>query len=618
MTAEMGTAAATAVPGELVTRARAWAADDPDPVTRDELTSLIERACGPGGGDTGGSGTGGGTGSGTGGDAGAAAELADRFAGSLQFGTAGLRGELGAGPNRMNRAVVLRAAAGLVAVLVERGARGIVIGFDARHRSADFARDTARVASAAGLRAVLFPRPLPTPVLAFAVRHLGVDAGVMVTASHNPAPDNGYKVYLGTGSQLVAPDDAVIAAAIAAVGPVVGIALDDERVEVPDVDAPGGHAPADAPGGGTAGAPGGGLLTAYTARVAGLVGPTGPGRAGLRVVHTAVHGVGGPVFAAVAAAAGFGAPLQVPEQARPDPDFPTTPFPNPEESGVLDLAFDLARQTEADLVVASDPDADRCAVAVPDPAVEGGWRRLTGDEVGVLLASRLVGEAGPLAGVDPARTVFARTIVSSTWLDSIAAAHGVPVVRTLTGFKWLARVPGLRYAYEEALGYCVDPDGVADKDGISAGLLVLDLAARLADDGATLAEALDDLARAHGLHATSQLSLRVTDLAERDVALHRLRVAAPDRLGGLPVTRTDDLAAPADGLPPTPGLRLELAADAGPHGWVVVRPSGTERKLKCYLEVVLPDAVDVGAARSVAAATLAAVADDLRAVLTGA
>ena len=580
-------AAATPVPAELADRARAWAADDPDPATRGELTALLDRASGPDGDD-------------------AADELADRFAGSLQFGTAGLRGELGAGPNRMNRAVALRAAAGLVAFLVERGARGIVVGFDARHSSADIARDTARVASAAGLRAVLFPRPLPTPVLAFAVRHLGVDAGVMVTASHNPAPDNGYKVYLGDGSQLVAPDDGVIAERIAAVGPVSAIPLDDGRVVVPDVDAPVG------------GADGAGLLTAYTARAAGLVGPTGPGRDVLRVVHTSVHGVGGPVFAAVAAAAGFAAPLQVAEQARPDPDFPTTPFPNPEEPGVLDLAFALARQAEADLVVASDPDADRCAVAVPDPEAEGGWRRLTGDEVGVLLASRLVGEAGPLAGTDRARTAFARTIVSSTWLDAIGAAYGVPVVRTLTGFKWLSRVPRLRFAYEEALGYCVDPDAVADKDGVTAGLLVMDLAARLAADGATLAEALDDLVRAHGLHATSQLSIRVTDLSERDVALQRLADAAPVALGGLPVTGADDLSVPTDGLPPTPGRRLLLGGDGGPSGWVVVRPSGTERKLKCYLEVVLPDAVDVPRARSAGAALLTSISDELRAVLTGA
>jgi len=593
----------------LLAQARTWLADDPDPATRAELADLLERAVGDGAEVTG-----------------AAADLADRFAGSLQFGTAGLRGELGAGPNRMNRAVVLRAAAGLVGFLVQRGARGIVVGFDARHRSADFARDTARVASAAGLRAVLLPRPLPTPVLAFAVRHLGVDAGVMVTASHNPAPDNGYKIYLGDGSQLVSPDDAVVAARIAEVGPVSSIAADDAHVEVPDIDVPDLDAPdlpaadLDAPdvertGSGT------GLLAAYTDRVAGLVGACGPGRAGLRVVHTSVHGVGGPVFAAAAVAAGFAPPLQVPEQARPDPDFPTTPFPNPEEAGVLDLALDLARRTAADLVVANDPDADRCAVAIPDPTAPGAWRRLTGDEVGVLLASRLVGEAGPLAGVDPARTVFARTIVSSTWLDSIAAAHGVEVVRTLTGFKWLARVPRLRYAYEEALGYCVDPDGVADKDGISAALLVLDLAARLAADGATLADALDDLTRAHGVHATGQLSIRVADLAERDVALQRLRDAAPTALGGLDVTGSDDLAQPTDGLPPTPGLRLWLCGDGGLRGnggtraWVVVRPSGTERKLKCYLEVVVPDAGDLVAARSSAGLSLAAVTDELRAVL---
>ncbi len=582
---------------DLTVAARSWIADDPDPATRAELGALltaVERG-GPDG-------------------AASAAELADRFTGTLQFGTAGLRGELGAGPNRMNRAVVRRAAAGLVSSLVQSGAHGVVVGYDARHRSAEFARDTACVASAAGLRAVLLPRPLPTPVLAFAIRHLGLDAGVMVTASHNPAPDNGYKVYLRGGRQLVAPDDARIAAAIAAVGAVADIPLDDHLVEVPDVDT--------------------GLLADYVARVAGLVGPSGPGRSALTVVQTSVHGVGGPVFAAVTAAAGFAAPIEVAEQADPDPDFPTTPFPNPEETGVLDLAVALARESGADLVVAQDPDADRCAVAVPDPTADGGWRRLTGDEVGVLLGSRLVEQVAAeraeldmrIAGDDvPAGSiapVFARTIVSSTWLDAVAAAAGVPVVRTLTGFKWLARVPGMRYAYEEALGYCVDPAAVADKDGISAGLLVLDAAARLAATGRTLTDALDDLTRAHGVFATGQLSLRVSDLAERDVQLRRLRDAAPRTLGGLAVVATDDLSGPTDGLPPTTGLRLWLAssppdAPDGVSGWVVVRPSGTERTTKCYVEVVVPASADLAGARATAAATMAAVTADLRAALAG-
>ena len=586
---------------ELAGAVSAWIADDPDAATREELGALLTAAGA--------------------GDVAAAADLTDRFAGTLQFGTAGLRGELGAGPNRMNRSVVLRAAAGLVSTLVQSGAHGIVVGFDARHRSADFARDTARVASGAGLRAVLLPRPLPTPVLAFAVRHLGLDAGVMVTASHNPAPDNGYKVYLADGRQLVAPDDARIAAAIAAVGAVAGIPRDDRLVEVPDVDA--------------------GLLADYVARVAGLVGRSGPGRSAVKVVQTSVHGVGGPVFAAVTAAAGFTAPIEVAEQADPDPDFPTTPFPNPEEPGVLDLAVDLARRSGADLVIAQDPDADRCAVAVPDPGATGGWRRLTGDEVGVLLGSRLIEQVvveraeqewrvanddAPGTGVEP---VFARTIVSSTWLDAVAGAAGVPVVRTLTGFKWLARVPGLRYAYEEALGYCVDPAAVADKDGISAGLLVLDVAARLAATGRTLTDALDDLARAHGVFATGQLSIRVAELAERDVQLRRLADAAPRTLGGLDVTGVDDLSHPSDGLPPTTGLRLWLSAGDGTSGWVVVRPSGTERKTKCYLEVVVPVTADrpgapvpgdrdLDTARTTAAATLTAVTADVRAVLTGA
>lgn len=579
---------------ELTARAADWIADDPDPATRVELRALVQDTGSP--------------------DPtrarAAVADLSDRFAGSLSFGTAGLRGELGAGPNRMNRVVVLRAAAGLVAFLQERvggAGRGLVVGYDARHNSAAFARDTARVASAAGLRAVLLPRALPTPVLAGAVRRLGVDAGVMVTASHNPAPDNGYKVYLGDGRQLVAPDDAAIAALIAAVGPVAGIARNGELVEVPDVDAPGG------------------LLTAYVDRVAGLVGRTGPGRDRLRVVQTSVHGVGGPVFAAVAAAAGFPAPTVVPDQAEPDPDFPTTPFPNPEEPGVLDPALELARSTGADLVVAQDPDADRCAVAVPDGAADGGWRRLTGDEVGVLLAARLLdpslgGGSGALTGVEPARRVLARTIVSSTWIDALASAHGVPVVRTLTGFKWLSRVEGLRYAYEEALGYCLDPAAVADKDGISAGLVVADLAARLLADGRTVTGLLDELTRAHGVFLTGQLSLRVQQLSERDDQLRRLREGCPDTLGGLTVARVEDLAEPTDGLPPTPGLRLTLAGGGDPGGglagWVVVRPSGTERKTKSYLEISGPCGDDPRSARVTAAAALAAVSADLERVLT--
>ncbi|GAA1905886.1 phospho-sugar mutase [Streptomyces sodiiphilus] len=546
---------------DVTAQARQWLADDPDPQTRAELTALLEA------GDT--------------------AALAERFSGPLRFGTAGLRGELGAGPARMNRAVVIRAAAGLAAHLRRGAAPGqapgtVVIGYDARHRSADFARDTAAVMTGAGLRAVLLPRPLPTPVLAFAIRHLGAVAGVMVTASHNPPRDNGYKVYLQDGSQIAAPADTEIAAEIAAAGPVAGI-------------------PRPAQGWETAGDD---VLDAYLARAVGVLAEGSPRTT--RVVYTPLHGVGGPVLTAAFERAGFPSPVLVAEQARPDPDFPTVAFPNPEEPGAMDLAFATARETGPDLVIANDPDADRCAVAVPAPETPEGWRMLHGDEVGALLAARLVARK--------ARGAFATTIVSSSLVGRIAAAGGLPYTETLTGFKWLARVPGLRYAYEEALGYCVDPGGVRDKDGITAALLIAELAAVLRREGRTLTGLLDELAAEHGLHATAQLSVRVKDLSLISDAMHRLRQAPPRELAGLPVTRIEDLAAGAGGLPPTEGLRCALAG-SGPvaSARVVVRPSGTEPKLKCYLEVVVP--VEGSRERAAAVAAARATADTVLARL---
>ncbi|MET7985659.1 MULTISPECIES: phospho-sugar mutase [unclassified Streptomyces] len=536
---------------DIVARAEAWLAEDPDAETRDELAKLVE--------------------------AGDVAELTARFSGTLQFGTAGLRGELGAGPMRMNRSVVIRAAAGLAAYLKARGETGglVVIGYDARHKSADFARDTAAVMTGAGLRAAVLPRPLPTPVLAYAIRHLGAVAGVEVTASHNPPRDNGYKVYLGDGSQIVPPADAEIAAEIDAVRALADVPRPDSGWETLGEE----------------------VLDAYLARTDAVLAEGSPRTA--RTVYTAMHGVGKDVLLAAFARAGFPEPVLVAEQAEPDPDFPTVAFPNPEEPGAMDLAFAAARAAEPDLIIANDPDADRCAVAVRSGA---DWRMLRGDEVGALLAEHLVRRG--------ARGVFAESIVSSSLLGRIAEGAGLPYEETLTGFKWIARVEGLRFGYEEALGYCVDPDGVRDKDGITAALLITELASELKEQGRTLLDLLDDIAVAYGLHATDQLSVRVEDLSVIADAMRRLRERPPTELAGLAITRAEDLTRGTDRLPPTDGLRYTLDGAR-----VIVRPSGTEPKLKCYLEVVVPvdghDALPAAHAR--AAGLLTAIKRDLSA-----
>ncbi|MFJ3163223.1 phospho-sugar mutase [Streptomyces kanasensis] len=542
---------------DLIAQAEAWLAEDPDAETRDELARLLaDRDLD---------------------------ELAGRFAGTLQFGTAGLRGELGAGPMRMNRSVVIRAAAGLAAYLKDQGQAGglVVIGYDARYKSADFARDTAAVMVGAGLRAALLPRPLPTPVLAYAIRHLGAVAGVEVTASHNPPRDNGYKVYLGDGSQIVPPADAGIAARITDVRSLADVARAESGWDVLGDE----------------------VLDAYLERTDKVLTP-GTARSA-RVVYTAMHGVGKDVLLAAFARAGFPAPVLVEAQAEPDPAFPTVAFPNPEEPGAMDLAFATAREARPDLVIANDPDADRCAVAVPDDSVADGWRMLRGDEVGALLAAHLVDK-----GV---KGVFAESIVSSSLLGRIAAAAGVGHEETLTGFKWIARVEGLRYGYEEALGYCVDPEGVRDKDGITAALAVTELASELKERGRTLTDLLDDLAVAHGLHATDQLSVRVQDLTVIADAMRRLRQAPPTSLAGLTVARAEDLTHGSEALPPTDGLRYYLEGEY--RARVIVRPSGTEPKLKCYLEVVVPvaDAAALPEARTRASGVLAAIKQDLAA-----
>ncbi|MFD0380735.1 phospho-sugar mutase [Streptomyces sp. NPDC127112] len=541
---------------DLLTRARTWLAEDPDEETAAELRALI--------------------------DAGDTAELVDRFSGTLQFGTAGLRGELGAGPMRMNRSVVIRAAAGLAAYLKAQGHEGglVVVGYDARYKSADFARDTAAVMTGAGLRAAVLPRPLPTPVLAYAIRHLGAVAGVEVTASHNPPRDNGYKVYLGDGSQIVSPADAQIAAEIDAISTLASVPRPSDGWLQLDEE----------------------VLEAYLARTDAVLTPTSP--RGVRTVYTAMHGVGKDVVMAAFARHGFPEPVLVAEQAEPDPAFPTVAFPNPEEPGAMDLAFAKAAEVRPDIVIANDPDADRCAVAVPD---NGGWRMLRGDEVGALLAAHLVHKG--------AQGVFAESIVSSSLLGRIAEAANLGYEETLTGFKWISRVEGLRYGYEEALGYCVDPEGVRDKDGITAALLVAELASVLKEQGRTLTDLLDDLAMAHGLHHTDQLSVRVEDLSVIANAMARLRAEPPTALAGLRVVSAEDLSQGTDKLPPTDGLRYYLEGDYKAR--VICRPSGTEPKLKCYLEVVVPvaEASDLTSARARGQEILDTVKKDLAAAM---
>ncbi|MFM8599754.1 MAG: phospho-sugar mutase [Mycobacterium sp.] len=534
----------------LFDTARAWLAEDPDPVTAAELAALLTAA--------------------ESGDTSAAAELADAFDGTLQFGTAGLRGRLGPGSNRMNRVVVARAAAGLAAYLAAHGGSRVVVGYDARRNSDVFARDTAEIMAAAGIEAMVLPSALPTPVLAFAIRHLGCDAGVMVTASHNPPDDNGYKVYLGDGSQIVPPADAEISAQIAAVGSPASITRSSQ------------YAILD-----------GAVLDAYVARAVSLL---GEGPREVAAVYTALHGVGGEVFVRVVREAGFAAPATVAAQFEPDGRFPTVNFPNPEEPGAMDLALADARMTDADVIIANDPDADRCAAGI---RCAGDYRMLTGDEVGALLgwwiAERARRDGSPATGV------YAQSIVSGTLLERIAADAALGYATTLTGFKWIAKVPGLRFGYEEALGYCCDPDAVKDKDGITASLLMLELVAALKAEGRGPQDVLDDLARRHGLYATAQLSVRVADLSLIAAAMARLRADPPGSLAGRTVLRTDDLEQGVDGLPPTDGLRFTLA-DAR----VIVRPSGTEPKLKCYLQVVIPVTAGITDARAAAGAELKA------------
>ena len=513
---------------KLLAEVEEWIALDPDPRTAAQLRAWIEDKN--------------------------EAQLQRCFSGFLQFGTAGLRGPVGPGPSCMNRAVVQRAAAGIAAYMKKRGLTSVVIGRDARYGSEDFTEESAQIFSGAGMKVCVLPRPLPTPVLAYAVNALGADVGIMVTASHNPPEDNGYKVYLGgtvdgvryAGSQIVPPADVEIAAEIAAIKT---IQQKGSAWEVLDDTVFNEYV----------------VATSKLARIS----------ADVRVVYSAMHGVGTETLLATFKAAGFSDPILVKEQAQPDPDFPTVKFPNPEEPGAIDLSLKLAAEVDADIVIANDPDADRCAAAFNDPKL--GWRMMRGDEVGAVLGHYI---ATTMKESCFGKS-FANSIVSSSILGKIALAHGIEFHETLTGFKWLAKIPNLRFGYEEALGYAVDAMSVNDKDGISAALLLAQCAAELKRDGHTMAGYLENIWKTYGYHGTEQISIRVSNIAQVDKVLEKIRTNHPENLNGKALTRFIDLAKPEDDLPATNGVTMWF----GERVRVIVRPSGTEAKLKCYIEV---------------------------------
>lgn len=516
------------ITAELRAEAQEWIELDPDPKTAAQLQQWLNNEN--------------------------EAELRAAFSGFLQFGTAGLRGPIGPGPSRMNRAVVSRAAAGIASYMQERGLTSVVIGRDARHGSEDFTFESAAIFSGAGMQVYVLPRPLPTPVLAYAVRDLHVDCGIMVTASHNPPQDNGYKVYLGgvvdginyNASQIVSPADEQISTHIAQKnyelnrGTEWTILNDD-------------------------------VLDRYVARTA-LVAPT---RFAVKAVYTAMHGVGTETVQKVFERANFDAPILVSAQTNPDPDFPTVAFPNPEEPGAIDLSLEVARANSGDLVIANDPDADRCAAAIND---HGSWRMLSGDELGSLFGNYLALSA-PERFKD---RCFANSIVSSSLLSKIAKKHGIEFHETLTGFKWLAKLENLGFGYEEAIGYSVDPQTVNDKDGVSAAIMLARIAGELKAEGSSIGEYLEKISAEYGFHKTVQISIRVADLSSIGRILNSIRESQPVDIAGLKVLRFDDLLKPNGDLPPTDGLRFYLEKQVR----VIIRPSGTEPKVKCYIEVV--------------------------------
>lgn len=515
---------------DLRAEVQAWIADDPDPKTATQLQEWL--------------------------DTNNELELQTSFQGFLQFGTAGLRGPVRPGPSGMNRAVVGRTAAAIAMYMKERGLHSVVIGRDARHGSEDFTTETAEIMSGAGMDVFVLPRPLPTPVLAFATNELKCDVGIMVTASHNPPQDNGYKVYLGgivdgvnyRGSQIVSPTDEIIASHIAAIKmlssqprgnkwSIVGEDIIEKYIDI----------------------------TASIAKT--------PGN--LKIVYTAMHGVGTETLLRVFHKAGFPSPILVEAQAQPDPNFPTVSFPNPEEPGAIDLALQTARTFDADLVIANDPDADRLAAAVNDPV--SGWRMLRGDELGAIF--------GEVIARNSKQGIMANSIVSSTILSKIAKHYNLEFKQTLTGFKWLAKIDGLTFGYEEALGYAVDAKTVNDKDGISAAIKLAQIATDLAGEGKTLIDLLNEIWDRYGFHATEQISIRLTNISQVGKIMGNLRENPPTQIAGHSVTAIEDLAKPTDELPATDGLRIWLDGTIR----IIIRPSGTEAKMKCYIEVIEKD-----------------------------
>jgi phosphomannomutase len=524
------------ISAELRREVEAWIADDPDLATAELLQSYLDKDD--------------------------SAALTPLFSGFLQFGTAGLRGPIGAGPSCMNRAVVGRTAAGIARYMSKRGMKKVVIGRDARYGSEDYIFESAEILSGAGMDVYLLPRPLPTPVLAFATAELQCDLGIMVTASHNPPQDNGYKVYIGpdadgikyASSQIINPTDGFIAEEIAAITSLKSLPRGKEWTVL-----------------------GEDVITEYINRTIKIA----PHPGDLKIVYTAMHGVGTETVQRVFNHAGFATLILVDEQCTPDPDFPTVAFPNPEEPGAIDLALAKARDFGADLVIANDPDADRCAAAVNDPRV--GWRMLRGDELGVIFGEWI-------ARTHPKGT-FGNSIVSSSALRKIAAHYNVDFQEVLTGFKWLAKIEDLAFGYEEAIGYAVDSATVNDKDGISAALFLAQIATDLKRNGLTLLDLLDEVWTRHGFHGTEQISIRVADMGAITLLLSSLRENPPAEIAGIKVEKFDDLKNPVDGLPPTDGLRIWLAGGIR----IIIRPSGTEAKMKCYIEVIAKNSNEASA-----------------------
>jgi phosphomannomutase len=530
---------------DLLERAQQWMVADPSEETRAELAALLASS---------------------GSDEASRKELEARFSGPLEFGTAGLRGVLGAGESRMNRAVVLRTTHGLGKALLasfpDARERGVVIGYDGRHLSHTFAEDAACALAALGIRAHLFEHVVPTPVTSFAVKHLRAVGGVMVTASHNPPQYNGYKVYWANSAQIIPPVDGVIAHAIEqapSAKDVPRTSLDEARKSglVTTVE--------DA------------VIAAYDREVDALRFGAKP-RRDLRIVYTAMHGVGNVHALAALARAGFTDVFSVPEQAEPDPAFPTVAFPNPEEKGAMDLAMSHARARKAELILANDPDADRLAVAIP---LGSGFQQLTGNQVGVLLGHHLL-----VRGPKKNRPLVLASIVSSPELGNIARSLvelGIRYEETLTGFKWIAnRAMELEaggdafvFGYEEALGYTV-ADVVRDKDGISAAMMIAELVAHLSGEGRSVQDELEAIARKYGLWVSGQVNVT------RDISglMERIRAASPKRIGSFDVVSKDDFLHGARGLPETNMVAFNLS-----QGRVIARPSGTEPKCKLYFDV---------------------------------